>query len=229
MPGTASRQSPTAARSGRRRAPRGGLTRERVARAALEILDAEGVDGLTMRRVAERLGVGTMSLYGHVRGKEDLLDAAIDAASAPADLRLEGTWREQLTTLATTARAMLERHPAIVAVRMRDPVLRPEALRFAEAGLTVLRGAGLDASEAARAFRLLFTYTFGYCGLSPSARAEQARRQADVAVAGLPPQRFPQLHDARAEVVDAMAGDETFAFGLECILDGIEARAARGA
>jgi AcrR family transcriptional regulator len=202
------------------------VRREDIARAALEIIDTEGVAALSMRRVAGALDIGTMTLYGHVEDKDDLLDAAIDAASAPVELELSGTWREQLRTLVNTVRTALELHPALVHVRLLRPVVRPEALRFGEAGMSILRSAGLEPTEAAHAFRLLFTYTFGFTALSPSQTTAAARQRTDVAVASLPPEHFPALREHREAFVEAVAGDEAFAAGLEIILDGIAARAA---
>jgi AcrR family transcriptional regulator len=206
---------------------RGRLSREQVARAALDIVDREGLDGLSMRGVAEAVGVGTMTLYGYFRSKDELLDAVIDAAVEDVDPSVSGEhWREQLRELVRAARRMLVRHPGLVQIRFRQPVLRPEALRFSEVGLGVLRAAGFDNAEATRAFRLLFTYTFGFAGLSPDETTEEARRQAAAAISVLPPERYPHLSAAAAEASEAMAGEEQFEYGLERILDGLEARLA---
>jgi AcrR family transcriptional regulator len=204
--------------------PRARLSREQVARAALELLDRHGLEALSMRRLADRLGVGTMTLYGYFKGKDDLLDAVIDAAVADREqIQLEGPWQDQLRTLMRATRRALGRHPSLVKVRAERPVLRPEALRFAEAGLTILRGAGFGRTEAARAFRLLFTYVFGYVSFSPEQTADEARRQSKAATARLPRDQYPTLTDTADELADAMAGDATFDFGLDRIIDGFEA------
>jgi AcrR family transcriptional regulator len=201
------------------------LTRDEIASTALALVDRDGLDALTMQRVAAELGVGTMTLYGYVRSKGELLDAVIDAATAPRHpLSGEGSWRDQLRELIDRAHELLHRHPALVQIRMRQPVLRPDSLRFGEAALRILHGAGLDSDAAAKSFRLLFTYVHGYAALSPAATAEDARRQAATAIAALPAERFPHLRAAAAEASAAMAGEEAFRFGLELILDGIEAR-----
>jgi AcrR family transcriptional regulator len=216
------RQERTAPRPTRRR--RGGLSRGQIAHAALEIVDHEGLDALTMQRVAEAVGAGTMTLYGYYRSKDELLDAVVDAAVEEGVPATGGaSWRDQLHELAHVAHDMLNRHPALVQIRLRQPVLRPESLRFGEAALKILFGAGFDAREATQAFRLLFTYVFGFAGLSPEQTAEQAKRQAAVAIAALPPERFPHLTEAAAEAATAMAGEEQFEYGLERILDGLEA------
>src|SRR5437879_11279 len=109
---------------------RARLTRDEVARAALEIVDREGLDGLSMRRIADALGVGTMTLYGYFRSKQELLDAVIDAAvDTVPEVDRSGTWRDQLGELIRNARRTLLRHPALVQIRFRAPVLRPESLR----------------------------------------------------------------------------------------------------
>jgi AcrR family transcriptional regulator len=207
-----------------RRDPRARLNREQVARAALDLLDRHGLEALSMRRLAGHLGVGTMTLYGYFASKDDLLDAVIDAAVADREQpALEGPWQDQLRQLMQASRRSLARHPSLVKVRAERPVLRPEALRFAESGITILRGAGFSRSDAARAFRLLFTYVFGYVSFSPDERTEEARRRSRAATAALPPDEYPSLHDTSEELADAMAGQATFDFGLDRIIDGLEA------
>lgn len=212
--------------AGPRMAVRGSrVSREEVGRAALEMVDRNGVEGLSMRRLADVLGVGTMTLYGHVRSKDELLDLVVDeAAGGGRPAPTEGRWRDQLRELMHGAHDNLNAHPGLVAIRMMRPIVRPDSLRFGEHGMRILRSAGFDGAEAAQAFRLLFTYVFGYAGLSPRATAEQARRQAAVAIAGLPPDEYPHLTGAAPEFSRAMAGQEQFEYGLERILDGLEAR-----
>lgn len=213
---------------GKKADPRARLSREQVARAALDLLDRHGLEALSMRRLADELGVGTMTLYGYFGNKDDLLDAVIDAAVADREqVALEGPWQDQLRTLMQATRRGLGRHPSLVKVRAERPVLRPEALRFAEAGLTILRAAGLSKTEAARAFRLLFTFVFGYVSFSPDHAAEDAKRDSKAATAVLPPREYPTLTATADELADAMAGDATFDFGLDLIIDGIEGRLGR--
>ena len=209
------------------RRPRGGLEREEIAAAALEIADAEGLDALSMRTLAERLGVGTMTLYGYFRSKDELLDALVDAVvTERRPFPEEGDWRERLRAVVMIARASLLRHPSLVELRVRRPVLRPEALRFSETVLGILREAGLPAREAAQAFRLLFTYTFGYAALSPAGATEESREAARAALAVLPAGEYPAIAESLEEASDAMGGEEAFEYGLERILDGLEARIA---
>lgn len=178
-----------------------------------------------MQRLAEHLGVGTMTMYGYFRSKEELLDALVDAAVEDAEPPPRtGSWRRQLRELVHFAHRRLARHPALVQLRLREPVLRPEALRFGEAILDILHAAGFDSSAAAQSFRLLFTYLFGYAALSPPGTTDEHRREAAAAIALLPEDQYPNFHRAAAEASRAMAGEEAFAFGLERILDGLEAQ-----
>jgi AcrR family transcriptional regulator len=207
-----------------RRRPRSttGIDRQAVGAGALALLDREGIDGFTMRRLAEELGVGTMTVYRYVRDKREALDAAVDAAmAARPPLSRSGDWRDDLRRLIEGAWRNLNRHPALVQIRFRQPVLRPEALRFGETGMAILLDAGLGEEEAAGSFRLLFTYVFGYAGLSPERAAPAARRQADAVLAGLDPEEYPNLRRSQDAFSAAMAGPAAFAYGLERILDGI--------
>ena len=203
------------------------LTREQVAHAALELADAEGLEALSMRALADRLGVGTMTLYGYFRSKGELLDAVVDAAVGEGELpQPAGDWKEQLRAVVLYARQSLLRHPSLVELRVRRPVLRPEALRFSERCLGILRGGGFDVREGTAAFRLIFTYTFGFAALSPAETTEDDRRAAFAALAALPPDEYPALTEAREEATRAMGGEEVFEYGLDRILDGLEARLA---
>jgi AcrR family transcriptional regulator len=206
--------------------PRARLSREQVARAALDLLDRHGLDALSMRRLADQLGVGTMTLYGYFTSKDDLLDAVIDAAAAesPAWGEGAGPWRDRLTSLMRELRRSLERHPALIQLRLRRPIMTPGALRGTEAGLQVLVAAGLDRVEASRAFRTLFLYTFGFAAFVTEGGREERRAQVRAAFAVLPPEDYPLLTSSVEELADVLGGDEQFEFGLARVLDGIEAR-----
>lgn len=221
MPARTERQTPVSPARGER----GKLTREHVAAAALEFLDEHGLESLSMRRLADHVGVGTMTLYGYFADKDDLLDAIVDAAMRDRELPgPAGTWQDELRELLLASRRSLERHPALVKVRASRPVLRPEALRFAESVVGVLRRAGFEREDAAHAFRVLFNYLFGYVILSPNAAADEARRRANDALAALPADEYPAITESRDELSRAMAGDAPFEFGLDRIIEGLEAR-----
>ena len=203
------------------------LTRESVATAALELVDRDGLDALSMRRLADDLGVGTMTLYGYFRSKAELLEALMDSAVTVAGVpALEGHWRERLALVARGLRTYLESHPALVQIRAQQRLTRPRQFVATELMTQALLDAGLSREQAARAFRVVFTYVFGYVAFSPSATADTAQREVRAALAGLDPGTYPALSSMPDEAAAAAAGDEQFEHGLELILDGIAARAA---
>lgn len=208
-------------------AGRVALSREVIADAALELIDREGVDGVTMRRLAAELGIGTMTLYGYFRDKEELLDFVIQHASRRYDLSPgEGDWRERMRTLITTMWRSLTEHPSAVQIRSRRPILNPGAMRAGEAGLKILTDAGFEVREAAIAWRLLFTYVFGYAAFSSHEPSEELKAEWQQQLSELPPDQYPLITESAAELVHWMAGTKPFEQGLEIILDGLEARLA---
>jgi AcrR family transcriptional regulator len=218
-------QATVASGVGTRRGRKPRFTRDQIARIALELIDRDGLEALSMQGLAERVGIGTMTLYGYFRSKDELLQAVVDAAVGPAQPpTTEGGWQEQTRAVVDAAHRTLTRHPALVQIRFREPILRPDALRFAERVVGILRDAGFDAREAASAFRLIFTFTFGFAGLSPARTKAQARNQAAIAAAALPPDRFPNLIATASEWTHTMAGSDQFHYGLDRILDGLQAR-----
>src|SRR3954447_11713640 len=96
------------------------LTRESIATAALALADREGIDALSMRRLAAELGVGTMTLYGYFRSKDELIDAALDIAGGDAGPRPRGSgWKEELRSVLQATYRNLRRHPSLVQLRLR--------------------------------------------------------------------------------------------------------------
>ena len=205
------------------------LDRDEVARAALAIADAEGIDGLSMRRLADELGIGTMTLYGYFRSKRELLDAAVDmAAEQFAAPTLRGTPRRRLRVYMEAVREWLEQHPSLVHIRGEAPIVRQGAFRVSEGAMQILIDAGLPPAEAAYGFRLLFTYVFGSVAFGLGEPSPEQRRATTAAVLALPPEEFPALLAAASGAGDALGGRRPFEYGLEVLLDGLESRLARG-
>ena len=206
------------------------LTRERVVAEALAVIAEEGVQALTMRTLAARLGVVPGALYHHVRNKEQLQDLVLDGVLAEVDFHLDHTqpWTQQITVLAQRLRAVLEDHPGVAALlKTRDP-LGPHSLALAEAFLLPLQTAGFGDREAGLAFFLIVDYTVGFAVSSPRTSVNEQRvRDATIRTQlheffrSLPPDRFPALV-ALGEHVWLDNRDERFTAGLDVLVDGLE-------
>ncbi|MFL5782708.1 MAG: TetR/AcrR family transcriptional regulator C-terminal domain-containing protein [Thermoleophilaceae bacterium] len=213
----------------RRSAVGSQLSRESILDAALVLIERDGLDALSMRRLAGELDVGTMTLYGYFADKQELLDALVDSVAAAAPLPpLRGSWRRRLTTVMTHLHEGLVAHPSLGRLRVTQPIATPGAFRFTEAALAALRDAGFDAATAARHFRTLFVFTFGVAVFGATATPEQ-RGRAAAALAALPRDEYPTLTGQLGEMLESLDGTTQFEHGLAVILDGIEASAPGGA
>ena len=133
-----------------RRGPRAGLSADAIAAAAIRLADAEGLDAVSMARVAAKLGVTTMALYRYVANKDELLQLMWNASALGAEhLVIEGDgWRSRLRSWAVIQRDMLDLHPWITQMPMAAPPVAPNSLHFVERGLAAMDGTGLpDASK----------------------------------------------------------------------------------
>ena len=212
-------------REGRRRQ----LSREEIARVALELGDREGLEAVTIRRLAAEIGMSPMGLYRYFRSKEELYDACVEVATEGTRLELPASgWQDQLRAVAGILRRGLERHPSAVQLRLRRPLLTPGALRITEAGIGVLRRAGFDRVEAVRAYRVVFLQAFAFAAFNSPPDADVARRQAWGAMATLPPEEFPEITAAASEAAEIMSGDERqFEFAVDLLIEALEARLER--
>ena len=206
----------------------GNRSREAIARAALDLVDREGLGALSMRRLASELDMGTMTLYGYFRSKEELLDAAVAAAAEDFAFTMpDGSFREKLRAHQQAARRLLALHPAIAHLRARQPVVQPAMFRITEGAMQILLDAGFPPDEAARAFRVIFVYEFGSMVFGGTEPSPEQRRTVAAALQRLPEDEFPAVTAVAAHIPPTVGGREQFDYGLELILDALEARAAR--
>jgi len=224
------------------------LSREEIVRAAMNVADAEGPDAINMRRIARELRAGTMSLYWHIRSKEELLDLMIDSiVGEPEVPEPSGDWRADLRAIARSTRDTLHRHRWAVNFMGGRPPLGPKSLRTLERALSVFDGLGLDKATEMTMLTAVNTYVLGavlreiqemngdhymaevFAGLSEAEKQALLKEFTErIRGAG----RFPHMVAMMAEGVDPDAPetrDERFEFGLDCLLDGIAARLPRGA
>ena len=206
------------------------LTRERVVAEALTVIADDGVQALTMRSLAARLGVVPGAVYHHVRNKQQLQDLVLDNVLAEVDVHLDPSlgWTEQLKVLAHRLRRVLEAHPGVAGIlKTRDP-LGPHSLALAEAFLEPLQAAGFGDREAGLAFFLLVDYTIGFAVSDTSTSVNEqrvrdpgTRAQLHQFFRSLPPDQFPALV-ALGEHVWVDNRDERFTAGLHVLVDGLE-------
>jgi AcrR family transcriptional regulator len=214
------------------------LSVDRIVRAAIEIADAEGLEALSMRRIAERLGVGTMSLYSYVPGKAELLDVMLDTVHGetvkPADE--EANWRSRLEQIARENWELHLRHPWMLQVVTNRAVLGPNVIAKYDAELRAISGIGLSDLEMDAVLSLVLGYARG--AARDAVEAAQLERQTGMsddqwwAIHGpllsrvLDPSQYPtgaRVGSAVGEVYGAAYNPEQlFAFGLQRVLDGIE-------
>ncbi|WP_406094145.1 TetR/AcrR family transcriptional regulator [Streptomyces sp. NBC_01013] len=213
-----------------RRGRRPAFSREAITVAAVALADTEGIDAVTMRRVAADVGAGVMSLYSYAPDKETLLDLMIDHVNGelPASAPLSGDWRSDLKTIGHLQRAHMLRHPWLAAaVPVRRP-LGPRTLAFLEHALAALRPSGLDGGARLEVFAQLTAFVAGHvahevtqaeAALSPERAAAEALYLAAVAADG----HHPELADALASAGRPVTPDATFARFLNRLVDGLDA------
>ena len=214
---------------------RRALTREHVVAEALAVISADGIQALSMRVLAARLGVVPGALYRHVRSKEQLHDLILDGVLAEVDCNTDPSigWTGQVKALAHRLRTVLEDHPGIAGLlKTRDP-LTPHSLALAEALLAPLHAAGLTERQAALAFRLIYDYTLGFALGDRTSASQQrvqdtaTRRELHAFLRSLPADRFPVLTNL-GEHAWTSDRDERFTASLDTIVNGLQAAVEPG-
>ncbi|HLS63407.1 MAG TPA: TetR/AcrR family transcriptional regulator [Ruania sp.] len=221
-----------------RKGPRPTLTLEQIVTAGITLADAEGVDALSMRKISAELGVGTMSLYRYVPNKHELLNLMLDHVLGTQIGRIPpgASWREALTAMAEHGRAMYLRHPWLLQVNWSRPVLGPNAIAQMEetvAGLAELPFADQETMMVVSAVDAYVTGSVREEILYAQAAAESGlteeefwNYQLPVLVRAMESGQFPAMAALNDDVFDA-GWEDSFALGLQCMLDGIEQRVAR--
>ena len=205
---------------------------------ALQLADAEGIDALTIRRLATELGVTPMALYWHFRNKEELIAGLADRiwSEITSDVDPAAAWPRQLRGLLESLIGVLRTHSSASALLLDSDKLGPSRWQVTEVTLEVLRTAGFDAlhaSEIARSTHwtglMLVMSEPGFDpGMSEAERAEGLRRK-QVELSSLPPQRYPRLVEA-AVPLTTCSDDPVFhyQFGIDLFIAGVQAMAPAG-
>jgi AcrR family transcriptional regulator len=237
-----------------KRGPRPGLSADAIATAAIGLADAEGLEAVSMARVAAKLRVTTMALYRYVANKDELLQLMWNASALGAeDLVIEGDgWRSRLRSWVVIQRDMLDLHPWITQMPMAAPPVGPNSMHFVERGLEAMDETGLPDGMKIRIIGLLASYSLSEARMAADAmRAAKAAMAAADADAGRPAPRpdgtedspgpppsfeallralvdeqtYPRLYRLawEPEPERPLSEREEFLFGVETILDGVQA------
>lgn len=214
----------------RSRVPRGTLTRERVVDAAMALIDSGGVDALSMPKLARQLGVGAMSLYGHVESKDDLLDAVVQRVLESLPTPWGDDWRSRLCSHFHDLRAALTQHPGVGMVLASKNVAVPAVFDLLERTLADLAASGLSDEESAHLYYDLLAYTLGFVAwelprthaVSPTEYAARWR----TAVGQLDEREYPTIHRL-LDALTTVASDTQFDGGLDRIIGSTQERERR--
>ena len=204
------------------------LSRERVLRAATALADEGGIESLTMRKLAQALGVEAMSLYYHVANKEDILDGMVDIVFSEIDLPSgEVGWRTAMRERAISTRKVLSLHPWASSMMQSRPNPGPALLRHHNWVIGTLRNAGFSIELTAHAFSAMDAYIYGFALQEETLPFDTAEEVAEIAEAFLeqfPTDEYPHLAELTVEHIlkPGYSYSNEFEFGLDLILDGLE-------
>jgi AcrR family transcriptional regulator len=220
-----------AARSARAASGRGSrvpLSKERVLRAAVMLADEGGVASLTMRKLAETLGVEAMSLYYYVADKDEILDGMVDLVFGEIDLpSREADWKAAMRQRAISARDALTRHPWAIGVLESRANPGPATLRHHNAVIGSLRQAGFSIALAAHAFSVIDSYVYGFALQTlnlPFDTSEELEKLAEAMLRELPADEYPYLTEMIVDhaLQPGYSYANEFEYGLDLVLDGLE-------
>jgi AcrR family transcriptional regulator len=204
------------------------LSRDRVLRAALEIADAGGIGSLTIRSLAQSLGVKPMSVYHHVANKEQILDGIVDLVFGEIDLPSpEGEWRAEVRGRAASARSVLRRHAWAIGLLESRTSPGPATMKHHDANIATFRAGGFSIAMTAHAYALIDSFVYGFA-LQEASLPFDDTNVAEVAAPMMDMFRdggYPHMVELATEHVLKPGydfGDE-FDFGLDLILDGLAA------
>ncbi|MEV0251435.1 TetR/AcrR family transcriptional regulator [Nocardia sp. NPDC050712] len=213
------------------RGPKPGLTLDRIVEGAVRVADTEGLDAVTMRRVATELGIGTMTLYRYLPGKGELLDLMLDRVQQPAPID-EGApgWRVALERVAYNSLALYQRHPWLLQVNQSRPVMGPAAVLGMELIVGQIKSMGLTDAELIAVIVTLDGYVTGTARTQLyAAEAERTTGLTDAEFwAAQTPTLERALSSGRYPLMASLSEDafdqsfDHFGFGLQRILDGFE-------
>jgi AcrR family transcriptional regulator len=203
------------------------MSRERVIEAAIDLADARGIGALTMRRLAQDLGVEAMTVYHYVANKDEILDALVDRVVGEFELPTGPEWKSAIRASAISAHEVLQRHPWAAGLMLDSSRVSQARLRYMDALLGCLRRAGFSADLTDHAYHALDSHIMGFTlwvvGMSIGSDEELATMATEF-LRDFPREEMPHLaeHIEQHLKPRAPSDEGDFAFGLDLILDGLE-------
>jgi TetR/AcrR family transcriptional regulator, tetracycline repressor protein len=216
-------------RGAARRVPRNTLSRGRIVEAALTQLDAEGLDAVTMPSLAERLGVGTMSLYRHVQDKDDLVNAVAERVLSEVQVPdgAPDDWEGRVVGYLRRLRDATIAHPGLARILAQRGLTVGPVFDQLEETHSILRAAGFSELDAVRTFYSLLTYVFGFVVWELPRVHEQPAEIYTAAweesIDHLDPDSYPSLHALRGELATVASPDQ-FEYGLAHLVESLRPR-----
>ncbi len=209
---------------------RAPLNKERVLDAAIALADESGIESLTMRKLAEALGVEAMSLYYHVANKDVILDGMVDQTFSEIDMAFSDLdWRSAMRVRAISVRKVLSHHPWAINLMQSRTNPGPAMLHHHDTVIGTLRQAGFSVEMTAHAFSALDAYIYGFVSQELSlpfdtSSDEEVAEIAESILENFPTEAFPHLAELTIEHVMQPGYNyaDEFEFGLDLILDGLE-------
>jgi AcrR family transcriptional regulator len=206
---------------------RPALSRERVLRSAVAVADAGGIASLTIRSLAEELGVKPMSVYHHVANKDEILDGIVDLVFNEIELpAADGDWQSEMRRRAASARQALKRHPWAIGLMESRTAPGPATLRHHDAVIGALRAGGFSVEMTAHAYALLDSYIYGFAlqeASLPFKGPETVGEIAEPMLRQFPAGEYPHFIEMATEFILRPGYDfgNEFEFGLNMILDAL--------
>ena len=210
--------------------PRVPLTRSRALQVAMKLADQGGVEALSMRKLAQELGVEAMSLYHHVKNKEDILDGMVDLVSSEIELPAYDTdWKQAIRHWANSLRTVLTRHPWAIGLMYSRATPGLTNMQNINTVIGCFRKAGFSVQMAANALSLLDSYIYGFVLQEvnlPFGNETKFAEGVEGVAQQLPPDEFPYLIELSSELVlkPGYSYGNQFHFGFDLILEGLDAQ-----
>src|SRR5262245_1938392 len=197
---------------------REALSRERILRAALSVMDCEGLEAISMRRLGEELGVEAMSLYNHVPNKAAILDGILETVLAELPSHPPASWPAAIRARALALRAVLRAHPHVLPLFANRPAVTPASILHIEEALEVLHTAGMPMPYALGAFQVVIAFVVGH---TIASYAPQRQEESQPQYEQLSPAAFPRVLEV-ARLLPARDLEKEFELGLDAMLAGLD-------